>query len=265
MLRTTRKLMCKLTEQEIDERGRKAADLDQEKRALDAERKATAATFREQIKHLDAQIADLTEQATTGQELREVECEEREALVNGGGLEVVRLDTGEVIDTIHDDPETESPQPSLFDAPRPELPALRCTAIDADGCAFPISAEQADAADREIAEGSTARIEVAGPETGQGVIFAVKIVRGRACEFCGSADGNHRQPDCDDAKRDAAEADALHIAAHGFAGDDEHDTGALALQLAASPLPSDEPLVPKGDGAKPPKKAKKGKSAGADA
>ena len=257
-IKTTRKLLCKLTEDEIDERGRKAADLDQEKRKVDAERKATASTFREQIKHLDKQIADLTEQATTGEELREVECEERESLVSGGGLEIVRLDTLEVVDTIPDDPEDDAPsdQPRLpFSAARP-APELRCTAIDADGVPYLITAEQADAADRQIAEQGHAMVAVDrdGPH-----VRVEKIVRGRACEFCGQADGNHRQPECDDAKREAA---GEFAAEHGLESatledDDRNDTSDLAMRLAESPLPSDEPLVPNEPSARAPRKSSK--------
>lgn len=240
-IKTTRKLLCKLTEDEIDERGRKAADLDQEKRKVDAERKATAATFREQIKHLDKQIADLTEQATTGEELREVECEERESLVSGGGLEIVRLDTLEVVDTIPDDPEDDAPsdQPRLpFSAARP-APELRCTAIDADGVPYLITAEQADAADRQIAEQGHAMVAVDrdGPH-----VRVEKIVRGRACEFCSAADQNHR-PECESLKADA---------------DDRNETSDLALRLAESPMPSDAPLVPPGAAHKAPTKRRRG-------
>jgi hypothetical protein len=257
MLKTTRMLLCKLTADEKSEREAKASELDQEKRKLEAEKKAEMKARGAEIKHLDKQIAALTESATKGEEQREVECEERESLVNGSNtIEVVRLDTLEVIETIDSDPEPmpDSKQPGLPFA-SPPVPSLPCTAIDADGVPYGITAEQVDAFEREKVETPSLTavfLFIDGIERA-----IVRVLRSRACEFCSAADGNHR-PECKGMKADAE--------------DDANDTAAVAARIAEVEGPNDLPLVPPGDDAKPlvqvkPKRTSKknGKAEGAEA
>ncbi len=248
MIKTTRKLICTLTDDEANERASKASELDQEKRRIDADRKSTASVFREQLKHLDKQIAELTEQATTKQELREVECEERESLVNGCEVvEVWRTDTNELIETLDNDPlEVDERQPGLPFA-APDMPVLRCTAIEETGNCFDITAEQADAAERELAGGAAyAQITINDPQgAGVGIIAAVKILRGRACDTCGIV-GTHR-PECADMKAEAEDYD-------------RNDTAAVAAKIAEVPPPSDKPLASAADATVKVKPKRKGKA-----
>lgn len=186
------------------------------------------AKHRDELKPHKSRAKALVDAIELGGELRDVECEWCESLVNGGGRELVRLDTGEVVDTSSDDPEDDAPasQPSLFDAPRPAVPVLRCSGVDADGEAHPITAEQADAADREIA--ATGRAVVFVGANSDKRVEVVKVLRARACGTCGAADGHHR-PECKAMQRD--EQGPRYIGVDAEMG--EHDLTrdqALAMQ-----------------------------------
>lgn len=273
-IRTTQKLMCKLTQEEIDERSLKASQLDQEKRKKADEKKGSVKIFNEQLKHLDKQIAELTEVATRGEELREVECEERPGLVNGvNGTEVWRLDTNEIVDSWTDDPEDDAPegdgkQPGLpFD--RPEVPRLLCTAIDADGECHAISAEQADAGELEINDTGTARLTI-----GERTVVAVRIARGKPCETCGLVGGDHR-PECADLKKadaviDGEDGKSIDEIADEVADSleeyDRNDTAQVAAKIAEGGAPPDGPVrgVETATTKVKPRKSKKG-AAGAEA
>lgn len=273
-IRTTQKLMCKLTQMEIDERSVKAAELDQEKRKLADEKKGRVKIFNEQLKHLDKQIAELTEQATTGEELREIECEERPGLVNGvNGIEVWRLDTNELIDSWTEDPEDDAPdgdkQPGLPFA-APEVPRLLCTAIDADGECHEISAEQADAGELEINDSGIARLTI-----GERTVVAVRIARGKPCETCGVVGGDHR-PECADLKKADAvidgEGDGKSIdeiadeVADALEEYDRNDTAQVAAKIDEIEPPPDGPVrgVESATTKVKPKRGKRG-AAGAEA
>lgn len=226
-VRITQKLVCKLTKDEIDERGRKASELDQERRHLADDKKAKVKVFNAQLKGLDTQIAELTEAATKGEELRDVECEERESLVNGSNVvEIWRLDTEEIVETIAEDPEDDAPdserrQGALpFAAKAP--PVIRCSAVNEDGECFPITAEQADALDRAIAECGRGNVEIDGRP-----VQAVKVLRGKACDTCGIVNG-HR-PECAAMKREEAGPRYIGVDADGGEHDLTRDQ-ALAMQ-----------------------------------
>lgn len=271
-MKTTRMLSVTLTEAELTERRDKLAKADQEKLAILAEKRSALAGFRARLKPIDESIDMISREIVTRSQVREVECEERPGLVNGV-IEVVRLDTGEVVETIH--PDEDARQASLFESPRPTLPELRCTAVDEDGDCFAITAEQADAAEREIAERGKARLEIRG-EDGWGVVFAVRIVRGRACDTCGIVAPHHR-PECpgtkaedaedgDDGPEDHAEASRLlaeiqalapMVASQAMpvtriadaAGDDDYDrndTAEVARKIAEVAPPDDRPLAARG-------------------
>ncbi len=257
MLKTTRMLVCKLTADEKSEREAKASELDQEKRKLEAEKKVEMKARGAEIKHLDKQIATLTEAATKGEESREVECEERESLVNGSNaVEVVRLDTLEVIERIASDPEQEPDprQPGLPFA-APPLPSLPCTAIDEDGVAYGITAEQADSFDvgkTEMPSMTAMLMLVEGTQR-----YIVKVVRGRACETCGIVAG-HR-PECAGMKAEDEHEQAIDP----FEGYDPNDTAAVAARIDEVPGPSDAPLAPKSQelvATKPKRSKKNGKA-----
>lgn len=261
-IKESRELLCTLTDDEVQVRKDRHYEVSRTIAVLGEEKSAWLSAFRAKLKPHKDEEAELRDQIDKRGELREVECEWRDGLVNGV-TECVRLDTGEVIDTHSDDPEDDAPQERLpFAGKGKSAPELRCTAIDADGVPYLITAEQADAADRQIADQGHAMVAVDrdGPH-----VRVEKIVRGRACEFCGQADGHHRQPECDDAR---AEADAEGSPLREVSGDgsdpepeddDPNDTSDLAMRLAESPLPSDEPLVPNDPSTKPPpKRTRKG-------
>lgn len=200
-VRITQKLVCKLTKDEIDERGRKASELDQERRHLADEKKAKVKVFNAQLKGLDTQIAELTEAATKGEELRDVECEERPSLVEGSNVvEIWRLDTNELLETIAEDPEDDAPESErrqgALPFAAPKVPELRCTGINADGECFSLTAEQADAASREIELTKSAVVFVNGGDNRQTIVKTiVKVLRGKACGTCGIVAPHHR-PEC---------------------------------------------------------------------
>jgi hypothetical protein len=61
----------------------------------------------------------------------------------------------------------------------------------------------------------------------------VRAMRGRACDLCGSADGNHR-PEC-----------------KAMQAEDANDTAAVAARIDEVTAASDAPLVPPGEDSKP--------------
>ena len=255
-MKETRELPVKLTDEEMAAIVALHSDESSKIAKVDERKKSALAGFRHEKKpHVD-EVARLQGIKDTGCELRKVECEWRDSLVNGGGQELVRLDTMEVIDRNSDDPEDNAPdsaQPALPFA-APAVPVLRWTGIDADGVAYPITAEQFDAAEREIKATGSAVVFV-GENSDQRVTLK-NVVRAKACEFCGMADGTHRQPECDEAKVDASETPTATAEALGHDGEppegfgdetdaddyDRNDTAAVAAKIAEVPPPNDRPL-----------------------
>lgn len=95
IVRTERsELTCELTEQEIDERGRRACALHGEIEALEAHRKAVASELAGRLKRLRDDHTKLTTAVTTGKEVRPVDCEVLADLYQRAFI-TVRLDTGE--------------------------------------------------------------------------------------------------------------------------------------------------------------------------
>jgi hypothetical protein len=86
----------------------------------------------------------------------------------------------------------------------------------------------------------------------------VKVLRSKACGFCGAADGNHR-PECADMRAEdesdlpavtTTVADRMVIDAEGntfveFSDYDRNDTAAVAARIAEGGKLDDQPLVPK--------------------
>ena len=93
-----RPLKVELTDQEIAERSRAMATIINDKVRLKGEAKYKAEGYAATIKLLEQQIEAEASIIETGHEFRPVACEEREAS-NGIEVEVVRLDTSEVVST----------------------------------------------------------------------------------------------------------------------------------------------------------------------
>jgi hypothetical protein len=84
-----------------------------EKAIIEAGKRSAIAAANEQLKEINADITRLSDSIRTSTEMREVECIERPGLVNGA-IEVVRCDTGEVLETINaDEAEYDHAQPGL--------------------------------------------------------------------------------------------------------------------------------------------------------
>lgn len=71
----TRNLMCKLTEKEIQGFSRQLAENTQAVSCLEEEKKANAAAFASKISRHRSNISDLARKVTTGQEMRDIDCE----------------------------------------------------------------------------------------------------------------------------------------------------------------------------------------------
>jgi hypothetical protein len=142
-MKETRKLPVTLTEAELTERRDALAARDQERVKIEIEKKAASRGFRERLKPVVEDITRISSEIISRTEVRDVECEVRDSLVNGQ-VEVVRLDTFEVIDTYMpgasvDDDEPDPNQPVLPFAAPAGSPSLRCTAIDVDGVVYAIT------------------------------------------------------------------------------------------------------------------------------
>ena len=94
-LTTTRELPVKLTQDEIDERGRALAKSVAEVARLQRAAKLEASSWKELIKTEEERITKLTRATNSGVEDREVECAIQ---ITGNVAEIVRLDTLEVVD-----------------------------------------------------------------------------------------------------------------------------------------------------------------------
>lgn len=231
-MQVTRMLSVKLATDEVQAKKDQHYEVSRTLASYDEEKSAWLLDFRHRRKPVKDLEKVLRTAIDSQAEMREVACEERESLVNGA-IEVVRLDTGEVIETraADDDGDEDERQPNLFAgtvSPAPPAPALRCTVVNEDGEWFAINAEQADAADIEIAAQGFALIVIDGVSR-----RGTKIVRGKACETCGIVGDDHH-PDCASIR----------------AEDDSPDDGATVIAKMDGKL-DDAPLVPKGDASKP--------------
>ena len=225
-MRETRKLLVKLSEAEMQAVEKEHSDVCLALSQIDERKKEVDAEFREEKKPFEQKRKALEAIKKNSAELRDVECEAREA---DGRIEVVRLDTGDVVDHYEIEPK-DTAQPALPFA-RPEVPTLLCSALDDDGMVYSITAEQADAAEREIADSGRARVEVEGD-----TFTVTKIVRGKACSLCGIVGGHHR-PECESMRADqAAEDDG---APESY---DPNDTAQVAATIDQVPPPPDGPV-----------------------
>jgi hypothetical protein len=96
---TIRNLPVELTPDELHFRSMRLAEATKKIDEVQEKRRSQNQAFYRELKDLTAERRVLTEVVTTGTEVREVKCEERK---NYGAcrIEVVRLDTGEIVDTI---------------------------------------------------------------------------------------------------------------------------------------------------------------------
>lgn len=100
-MNTTRELPVKLSDEKKSRLGEELAHQLTERDLIRAEKRSAIADANERIKEIDQMVTKLTQSIETGSELREVKCLERVSPTNGS-VEVVRLDTGEIVETIHD-------------------------------------------------------------------------------------------------------------------------------------------------------------------
>lgn len=94
----TRKLYCKLSEDERNERARQAVTLKEERDELEERAKVEHNAAKAKIKTLETQIDELATCAREGQERRDVDClwrRDEEQL----RMRLIRLDTGDEIDS----------------------------------------------------------------------------------------------------------------------------------------------------------------------
>jgi hypothetical protein len=91
-----RLLACRLTTDELLERGGRLAGKMDKRERVDDERKEKASEYKEQLEQIDAEIAQLRRAIASGTEEREVPVVERR-IDTGNRIEMVRLDTGEVV------------------------------------------------------------------------------------------------------------------------------------------------------------------------
>lgn len=96
--KTTKQLTCKLPNDEYMEKARKLANLEQDKEALELEKKESNADFNARTKKIEADIGVLTRVVSSGEEHREVDCLWKFNWPVGEKV-LVRLDTGEVVRT----------------------------------------------------------------------------------------------------------------------------------------------------------------------
>lgn len=94
----TRDLPVKLTQDELAGVAKDIGRLNRERVKMEGEAKASAAQWKDRISGLDAQIADLADLADSGQRALPVACEERHDY-RRGEVQVVRLDTGELLES----------------------------------------------------------------------------------------------------------------------------------------------------------------------
>jgi len=95
--RTVELLSCRLTDEEVLEKGKHLAEKELELIDLEAEAKEVASSYKENIKGTRTMIAKLSEEVSTEKEEREVSCDWVFHSPTRGTKELIRLDTGESI------------------------------------------------------------------------------------------------------------------------------------------------------------------------
>jgi len=109
-----------LKKPEIDARAHTLAEKVTERRKVADDAKAESAKFKKLLKPLDEEIKNLSKAVTEGKEFQFVEVEDRFDYKRAT-CEIVRVDTGEVIDTRAMDPDelVRESQPSLLGSNEP--------------------------------------------------------------------------------------------------------------------------------------------------
>jgi len=111
-----RELPCKLSPQQVNERGPLLSKKEIELETQLGAARAKAAEYRVKVKDIRKDITRISKEIDTGHEMREVSVYEKPGLANGA-IDVFRADTGELIETITNDPERAAAvrQGGLFD------------------------------------------------------------------------------------------------------------------------------------------------------
>ena len=92
----TRSLKCVLTPKQLEERGAALAEKVHALSALEADKRGSAATYKQQIEELEDEMAGLAREVSERAEYRQVEVTQERA----DGVETtIRQDTGEVVKT----------------------------------------------------------------------------------------------------------------------------------------------------------------------
>lgn len=98
MSTVTRKLFCKLTEEEANERARSAATILGRRDEIEQKLKAEQATGKANVKTLEQELRQLSTAAREKQELRDVECVWQRDDASWQ-MNLVRTDTYEIIES----------------------------------------------------------------------------------------------------------------------------------------------------------------------
>ena len=94
----TATLPCRLSNDEVRERGEKVAELHRQRDALEIKRKETVDLIKAQVNEIDGQIVALCTEIIGKAEWRSVEVK-REKDFKRNVEELIRVDTGEVVQT----------------------------------------------------------------------------------------------------------------------------------------------------------------------
>jgi len=97
-MKETRRILCKLTPAELNERGNLLSQLTIQLLQTKEEKAAIVAQFGATIKALEAKTNLLSVQIQNGSESRDIDCEVKIS-PDGFSRQVIRLDTGELIAT----------------------------------------------------------------------------------------------------------------------------------------------------------------------
>ena len=93
-----RLLGCKLDDSEVAERATVLAGLIVEQQEVEQDKSTAAADFNAKLKKINGQVRDIAKIVKAREEERSVECE-KHIDVPHGACEIVRTDTGEIIET----------------------------------------------------------------------------------------------------------------------------------------------------------------------
>jgi len=94
----TKELPVQLTQEELMEKAKELAKLQQDKASAEEQAKSAAATFKDRIASAQSSISMLSRDICNGYEYREVKCQ-YEFDWSAGKKRLVRTDTGETIKT----------------------------------------------------------------------------------------------------------------------------------------------------------------------